>query len=447
MKRLGMFKHISKSQVFPFTALFIIAIFFLASPALGGERVDDGTEFIPDSLLSIADGYAIVVDKAMQRLFVYRYDGSSFDRAYEARCSTGKKKGTKIETGDARTPEGIYFPMQAFSDSELSPIYGTMAFDLDYPNLLDRKEGKNGNNIWLHGTDKGLTPYQSNGCITLENGDIGAVSRFITLKETPFIIQDYIKWVLPSVQEAQREDILPIIKDWISAACDGDIEKMAALYGKDSPVDEEKISMLLVQIQKLRGYGGNVTLVPDGLSILKHDKYTVAIFRQKINLDGASIDAGLRKLFLKKTLNDWYVVGDAPLDQEKEGAVVADLQRISETYEGRDEISDVVNKWVSSWRAGDIEKYSSFYADDFRSRGMNRKAWISYKSQLFGTKEEVHIEIEDIKVTYKSSGRIVVAFRQDYQSPRVKDVGIKTLYMKKANSSWAIYKELWSRKR
>jgi len=429
-------------------ALFLVVIFLsiialIPSPGFGSDTTDARMSYIPDSLVSLAGGHAIVIDKTMQRLFVYRFDGTSFQRTYETTCSTGKNKGTKIRSGDARTPEGVYFPIKFFSDEELGPIYGSMAFDLNYPNILDKKEGKNGNNIWLHGTDKPLTPHQSNGCITLENGDIDAVSRFITLNETPIIIQDYIKWVSPSIQVAQREGITPFINDWTSAVCDGSVRKLAGLYGKNSRYDKKGRGRLAGQIQTLRKYGGGVTLVPQDLSLLKHDKYTVAIFRQGFTLNGHPYDAGLRKLFLKKWRNDWYVEGDVTVTPVKEQQFMAMLEKTNNDYANRNDIRKIVDTWITSWEAGDMKGYASFYADDFRSKGMDRDNWLAYKSNLSQTNRDIRIEIKNLKITYQSGGRAVAIFKQHYRSSRVNDVGIKTLRLKKVDNSWKICKETW----
>lgn len=431
--------------------LLLIAISFsiialTPAPGFGSGTADETMSYIPDSLVSLAAGHAIVIDKTMQRLFVYRFDGTSFQRMYEATCSTGKNKGTKIQSGDARTPEGVYFPIKFFSDEELAAIYGSMAFDLNYPNILDEKEGKNGNNIWLHGTDKPLTPYQSNGCITLENGDIDTVSRFITLNETPIIIQDYIKWVSPSIQAAQRENITPFIDDWASAVCAGSVRKLSGLYGKSSRYDKESRDRLAVQIEALKGYGGEVALVPQDLSLLKHDKYTVAIFRQGFTLNGRPYDAGLRKLFLKKWRNDWYIEGDVIVTPEMERQFMAVLEKTNNDYASRNDIRKIVDTWITSWETGDMKGYASFYADDFRSKGMDRDSWLAYKTDLARANRDIRIGIKNLKITYPSRHRAVATFEQNYRSSRVSDVGIKTLRLKKVDNSWKICKETWRSK-
>ncbi|MBW2561304.1 MAG: L,D-transpeptidase family protein [Deltaproteobacteria bacterium] len=447
MKRQNMFWRGPRSVVLFLSLIFLSISAMTPIPGFGSGTTDETMSFIPDSLVSLAAGHAIVVDKTMQRLFVYRFDGTSFQRTYETVCSTGKNKGTKIRSGDARTPEGVYFPIKFFSDEELGAIYGSMAFDLNYPNILDKKEKNNGNNIWLHGTDKPLTPHQSNGCITLENDDIDAISRFITLNETPIIIQDYIKWVSPLVQIAQRESIMPFISDWASTVCDGSVRKLTELYGKNSRYDRKGRDRLASQIQTLKKYGGGVTLVPQDLSLLKHDKYTVAMFRQGFTVNGHPYDAGLRKLFLKKWRNDWYIEGDVTVTPGKESQFIAELEKTNNDYANRNDIRKIVDTWVASWETGDMKGYASFYAEDFRSKGMNHDSWLAYKSNLLRLNKNIHIDVKNFKVTHQSRHKVTVAFEQRYHSSRVNDVGIKTLSLKNVDNSWKICKETWRSKR
>ncbi len=444
MKRQNMLRRGSKPQFFLFIVIFLITMG--SGSALGSRTTEETSSYVPDSLVALSAEHAIVVDKTLQKLFVYRSDGDSLQRIYEAPCSTGKNKGTKIESGDARTPEGIYFPVKFFSDAELSAIYGPMAFDLNYPNTLDRKEGKNGNNIWLHGTDKPLAPFQSNGCIALDNNDIDAVSRFITLNETPVIIQDYVKWVHPSVREAQREDIIPIINEWAYAMGDGDIQKLDGLYGKNSQYDSSEMKKLSGQIQRLKQYGGEASFSPKVLSILRHDKYTVAMFRQEFTVNGLTYEAGSRKLFLKKRHNSWHIEGDVT-EREKERQFIAALEKVNSDYASNDDIRHFIDSWMASWEAGNLKDYASFYAADFRAQGMNRAAWLVYKKNIFRLSENVRINIENLAITNQSRGRAVATFDQHYSSSLVTDVGTKTLSLKKVDNSWKICKEVWKAKK
>lgn len=444
MKKQNMLRYGSKPLFFLFILIFLMAMD--SGPILGSETVQEKTSFVPDSLVALSVEHAIVVDKTLQKLFVYRSDGDSLQRIYEAPCSTGKNRGTKIESGDARTPEGIYFPVKFFSDQELSATYGPMAFDLNYPNTLDRKEGKNGNNIWLHGTDKPLAPFQSNGCIALDNNDIDAVSRFITLNETPVIIQDYVKWVHPLVRKAQREDIIPIINEWASAMGNGDIQKLDGLYGRNSQYDNNEMKRLAGQIQRLKQYGGEASFTPKVLSLLRHDKYTVAMFRQEFTVNGLPYEAGSRKLFLKKMHNSWHIEGDVT-ERERERQFIAALENVNNDYANNDDIRRFIDSWMASWEAGSLKDYAPFYAGDFRAQGMNRAAWLAYKKKVFRASENVRIDIKNLAITSQSRGRAVATFEQYYSSSLVTDVGNKTLSLKKVDNSWKICKEVWKAKK
>ena len=108
---------------------------------------------------------AILVEKKSQTLFLYSAKEGHLLLEFQAACSTGEVFGRKQKSGDRKTPEGIYFLLDEYKDKYLSPIYGKKAFPTDYPNLLDKKAGRNGSAIWIHGTNKKLKPMDSNGCV------------------------------------------------------------------------------------------------------------------------------------------------------------------------------------------------------------------------------------------------------------------------------------------
>ena len=152
---------------------------------------------VPDVLVFLypekGNEYAIVVEKDNQRLFLYGLK-SAYRKIYDMKCSTGEVHGTKTRAGDKKTPEGVYFFTKEHKKRDLSPIYGSKAFPIDYPNLLDRIAGHGGNAIWMHGTNKPIEARDSNGCIVLENDDIDKLAKYITLNRTPVIIVDKLTY-------------------------------------------------------------------------------------------------------------------------------------------------------------------------------------------------------------------------------------------------------------
>ena len=130
--------------------------------------------------------YLILVEKNLQRLRVLEF-GNELRVVAEYPCATGENLGIKEIRGDSKTPEGIYFIIQIFRDTKIS-IFGDRAFQLDYPNFFDRKEGRDGDGIFIHGTNKALQPYSTNGCITLANHDLDALEQYINHLTTPVVI-------------------------------------------------------------------------------------------------------------------------------------------------------------------------------------------------------------------------------------------------------------------
>lgn len=199
MKRKRPSPQNPKSRAIAFL-LGLFASLFWGPEALSGSKVTPEAPppppvQIPASMLYIGDqvpSYAFLVDKAAQRLHLYRQEGDGPKLIKTFVCATGENSGGKKSRGDKRTPEGVYFFTRVIESKKLSSIYGIRAFPMDYPNFLDRIEYLRGDGIWLHGTDKPLTPYSTNGCIVLDNRDVAELSQYIRLRQTPIIIEEKV---------------------------------------------------------------------------------------------------------------------------------------------------------------------------------------------------------------------------------------------------------------
>lgn len=128
----------------------------------------------------------ILVEKDFQRLRVLRYDGR-LQVMTEYSAATGENFGPKVVEGDKKTPEGIYFITKKYIDKKLT-VFGTKAFHLNYPNIFDRLEKRDGHGIFIHGTNKKLRYDSTNGCISLNNNDLSQLARFLKIGTIPVII-------------------------------------------------------------------------------------------------------------------------------------------------------------------------------------------------------------------------------------------------------------------
>lgn len=177
---------------------------------------------IPACLLSYQFGpeqYILIVEKSTQSLFVYsNYQPEPIETF---KITTGKNNGPKIEEGDMKTPEGIYFFRRTLEGEELPKTddYGEKAFTMNYPNAIDRQEKKNGSGIWLHGAfdiEKIKTPNNSRGCVVLNNDDLVKVSKYIYLNRTPICIYEKVKYDSLQNIQSKRERFISYLSRWKS---------------------------------------------------------------------------------------------------------------------------------------------------------------------------------------------------------------------------------------
>ena len=135
--------------------------------------------------------YLILIEKNLQRLRVLEHDGE-LKVVAEYFSATGENFGIKELSGDAKTPEGIYFITKVFIDKKVT-IFGDKAFHLDYPNFFDLEAGRNGDGIYIHGTNTELKPNSTNGCVTMTNDDLDDLEKYLNQAVTPVVIVPELK--------------------------------------------------------------------------------------------------------------------------------------------------------------------------------------------------------------------------------------------------------------
>ena len=199
----------------------------LSEPASLGSRP------VPASVIKLPPGeHAVLVEKKTQRFFIYGADPATgtVTRVFDTACSTGEVPGPKQVEGDKKTPEGIYFIIDEHLEKDLTPIYGPRAFPTDYPHPLDRRRGKTGYAIWIHGTDRPLKPMDTNGCVALENPDVLQLPAYVTRFVTPVIIQETIRYADPNEVAAWETGVTRFVAGWLRSHLNGTAEEFEAWY-------------------------------------------------------------------------------------------------------------------------------------------------------------------------------------------------------------------------
>lgn len=403
-----------------------------------------GFRKIPDSIVSISSGYVLVVDKKYQKIYVFRKSGT-FTKVFESPCSTGKKSGDKQVAGDEKTPNGIFFATKILHNPGPPEIYGTMAFPLDYPTLSDKRDGKNGNNIWIHGTTKSLLPKQSSGCVVLRDGDLKRLANFIYLNRTPVVISESIKWVPQSYVPASKNELENILISWNKAFVEKDLRKIDSLYMQGTEIKGKRREDLHNKIKNMKIINKHFDLQPRDISILQEGNNAVITFDQIFDVNSNNSFQGFyNKLILEKINNKWYVVDDTtPSAVSKTIALAKSNEKRSDGIDDppQKEIRQLVNKWLTSWQSGDMESYRSCYAPDFTSREMDLDAWIIHKSTVRQKSENISIRIDNLQIS-ADGDTAQASFIQQYSSSVLKSKGKKTLELRKIGDSWKIRREI-----
>lgn len=242
--------------------------------------------------------HALIVDKSQQMLSIWRIKDGEPSMVESYRCSTGENQGDKWVRGDMRTPEGIYFFCSVIDGRTLPAKYGLWAFTTDYPNFVDRRRGKSGDGIWLHGRDRPLAAKpDSNGCIALENRDLLSVSRYVRLQSTPLIVVNKLIMAPRSAIVEQEREIRDFVEGWRQA---WESKNLAAYMGYYSPnfqscwLDykawQEKKKNLNARYRRIRVKLGDIYLY-------RQNGLITAIFTQSYESDGYHC-TGIKVLYL-----------------------------------------------------------------------------------------------------------------------------------------------------
>jgi murein L,D-transpeptidase YafK len=168
--------------------------------------------------------HALVVDTARSTLYVFENRGGEAAYVTDYYVSIGKNGTDKHRVGDNKTPLGVYHVTGVLtrekldrSYGKLADLYGSGALPISYPNEWDRRKGRNGYGIWLHGVPYDTysrPPRASNGCVALTNEDFAAVSRSVQIGLTPVIIADGVDWVAPTAVRGLRSELARRVEDW-----------------------------------------------------------------------------------------------------------------------------------------------------------------------------------------------------------------------------------------
>jgi len=183
------------------------------------RRERPGEDRVPRYVLQFHPGQkqALVVDSRRARLYVYENVNGQPHYVTDYYVTLGKNGIEKAREGDQKTPLGVYHVTSTLPRQKLTDFYGSGAYPINYPNEWDRRQGRNGRGIWLHGTPSDTysrPPRASDGCIVLTNADLDLLGENLQIGLTPVIIADEIEWASRGAQESDRKALAGALEAW-----------------------------------------------------------------------------------------------------------------------------------------------------------------------------------------------------------------------------------------
>ncbi len=194
---------------------------------------------IPSSLIQLSDlqDYVLIVDQSRHRMFLYKNQDGIPVYVNDFYVTIGKKGTGKIFEGDQKTPLGVYFVTRFIESNELPDLYGDGAFPINYPNIWDRRNGRTGTGIWLHGTPSTVfsrPPQDSDGCVIISNDDLKSLAPYIAMGQTtPLILAEEIKWKTRTEWKERQKSFYSYLEQWRKDWESRDVDLYLSHYSKD----------------------------------------------------------------------------------------------------------------------------------------------------------------------------------------------------------------------
>ncbi len=261
--------------------------------------------------------YALMIDTANSRLYVYQHKGGKLTLKNHFYISHGKLGVHKLREGDQRTPIGIYRITGKMARASLPDFYGAGALPLNYPNEWDKLHGRGGSGIWLHGmpsTSFSRAPLASDGCVALTNPDMETLLASSDMRTAPVLISDRMELVNTAVVKRDRQIADRILDQWRRDAENGSVQLMARNYSANfkSGTDED-LSTWLARQYPPTSY--NISIKLRDLALFYYpgeSNLMVAMFTQETK-SGKSTNSIHRRQYWLKEGAKWKIVHETRL--------------------------------------------------------------------------------------------------------------------------------------
>jgi murein L,D-transpeptidase YafK len=282
---------------------------------LKGYHTKPPADYVPRYLLQMLpeQKHAVVVDTQKSRLYLYQNDNGTPRFIADYYITQGKLGADKTREGDRKTPIGLYHVTSSLPRQKLGDFYGSGAFPINYPNDWDKRHGRNGHGIWLHGTPSDTfsrPPKASDGCVVLANQDLDTLSKSLQIGLTPVIISNSIEWLSLDDWQSERTSLLKMIEEWRQDWESRDVDHYARHYSHKFNADGQGYQDWIEQKRKVNAGKSWIKVGANNISMFRNpgnEEYVVVTFEQDYRSSNLSNQMKKRQYWIKES-GHWKIV-------------------------------------------------------------------------------------------------------------------------------------------
>ena len=286
---------------------------------LRAQRQRPAEDRLPRYVLQLSGSqkHAIVVDSRRSRLYLYANDGGKPRLIADYYVTLGKNGIEKTREGDQKTPVGVYHVTANLPRNKLTDFYGAGAFPINYPNEWDRRQGRNGHGIWLHGVPADVysrPPRASDGCIVLANPDLQSVARQLQIGLTPVIIADEIEWTDAASLDAERASLAAELEHWRADWQSRDTERYLAHYSREFFAPGQDYAAWTAHKRKVNAAKAWIKVGLGNVTMLRYPSerdVVVVSFEQDYRSNGLS-NVMKKRQYWAKEAGQWKILYEGP---------------------------------------------------------------------------------------------------------------------------------------
>ncbi len=257
--------------------------------------------------------YAIVVDTQKARLYLYQNENGRPRFVADYYISHGKLGGDKTQEGDKKTPTGVYHVTSSISPQKIGDFYGTGAFPINYPNEWDKRQGRKGHGIWLHGTPSDTysrPPKASDGCVVLSNVDLNALAKNLQIGLTPVIISNSVEWLSFDDWQNERGALNKKIDEWRNDWESKDVDRYLKNYSKNFKTKDNSLEQFVQQKRQVNASKEWIKIKLSNVSMFRNpgnEELVVVTFEQNYQSNNLNNQMKKRQYWIREDGN-WKIV-------------------------------------------------------------------------------------------------------------------------------------------